>query len=179
QPGLKRRRAIPRHRAMTNPAWAKALKACADPQRARHFLGLLTGTSAGAALRSSTPEQARIFAALFSGSQALSNCLVAHPDWLDALTPVVLKFPRRKQGLRREVNEWLKPLLEEADFAPALRRLREFKQREMLRLAARPGPARKCIGNHAGNFGRSGRVFGRRVADLPSATERASWAATS
>ena len=75
--------------------------------------------------------------ALFSGSQALSNLLVARPDWLGVLEPEALKFPRRKQGLRNEVNRWLKPLLAASDFGAALTRLREFKQREMLRIAAR------------------------------------------
>ena len=46
---------------------------------------------------------------LFSGSQALSNLLAARPEWLGALEPEALKFPRRKQGLRNEVNRWLKP----------------------------------------------------------------------
>ena len=112
-------------------------RACADPQRARHFFDLLAATSAGAALQAASAEQARILAALFSGSQALSNLLVARPEWLGALDPEALKFPRRKQGLRNEVNRWLKPLLAASDFGAALARLREFKQREMLRIAAR------------------------------------------
>ena len=62
---------------------------------------------------------------------------MAHPDWLSVLEPEGLKFPRRKQGLRSEVSRWLKPLLAAADFGGALARLREFKQREMLRIAAR------------------------------------------
>jgi [glutamine synthetase] adenylyltransferase / [glutamine synthetase]-adenylyl-L-tyrosine phosphorylase len=122
---------------MKNPVWTNAIKSCADPQRARHFLDLLAATSAGAALQASSAEQARILAALFSGSQALSNLLVARPDWLSTLEPEVLKFPWRKQGLRGEVNRWLKRLLAAPDFGTALTRLREFKQREMLRIAAR------------------------------------------
>ena len=122
---------------MKNPVWTNAIKTCADPQRARHFLDLLAATSAGAALQAASAEQARILAALFSGSQALSNLLVARPDWLGALEPEALKFPRRKQGLRNEVNRWLKPLLAASDFGAALARLREFKQREMLRIAGR------------------------------------------
>ena len=49
----------------------------------------------------------------------------------------MLKFPRRKQGLRNEVNRWLKPLLAASDYGAALTSLREFKQREMLRIAGR------------------------------------------
>ena len=122
---------------MKNPVWTNAIKGCADPQRAKHFLELLATTDAGAALQASSSEQARILAALFSGSQALSNLLVARPDWLGELEPEVLKFPRRKQGMRGEVNRWLKPLLTTSDFAAALKHLREFKQREMLRIAGR------------------------------------------
>src|ERR1035441_8451743 len=122
---------------MKNPVWTSAIKTCADPQRARHFLDLLAATSAGTALQAASHEQARILAALFSGSQALSNLLVAQPDWLSVLEPEAVKFPRRKQGLRSEVSRWLKPLLAAGDFGAALTHLREFKQREMLRIAGR------------------------------------------
>ena len=122
---------------MKNPHWAEVVKSSADPQRARDYLAQLDATSAGAALQAPSAEQARILVALFSGSHALSNLLVARPVWLGALEPEVLKFPRRKQGLRNEVSRWLKPLLTASDFAAALKRLREFKQREMLRIAGR------------------------------------------
>ena len=114
-----------------------AIKNCADPQRARQFLGLLDGAGAGAVLAAGSEEQCRVLTALLSGSQALGNLLVAHPDWLGVLEPEGLRFPRRKQGLRSEVSCWLKPLLATADSGAALRRLREFKQREMLRIAGR------------------------------------------
>jgi glutamate-ammonia-ligase adenylyltransferase len=120
-----------------SPIWTKALKCCADPQRAKHFLELLWATNAGPALASCQESQAKVLAALFSGSQALSNLLVSHPDWLVSLEPEALKFPRRKQGLQQEAQTWLKPLLEGRDYAAELRRVREFKQREMLRIGAR------------------------------------------
>jgi glutamate-ammonia-ligase adenylyltransferase len=119
------------------PAWAKSVKACADQRRAKHFLELLAATSAATALKKCSGEQARILAALFSGSPALSDSLAAHPDWLDLVAPETLKFPRRKQGLQNEVNAGLKPLLEAADFAGALTAIRRFKQREMFRIGAR------------------------------------------
>jgi glutamate-ammonia-ligase adenylyltransferase len=122
---------------MKNLLWTNAIKTCADPQRAKHFVDLLAATSTGEAFQASSAERARILAALFSGSQALSNLLVARPDWFSVLEPEVLKFPRRKQGLRNEVNRWLKPLLAASDYDAALTRLREFKQREMLRIAGR------------------------------------------
>jgi len=122
---------------MKTPVWTNAIKVCADPQRTKHFLDLLSATTAGTVLQTTSHEQARILAALFAGSRALSNLLVARPDWLVALEPEVLQFPRRKQGLRNEVSGWLKPLLAVSDFGAALARLREFKQREMLRIAGR------------------------------------------
>ena len=120
-----------------NPAGTKAIKASADPERARQSFELLAATDAGKALPVCSAEQARVLAALFSGSQALSNLLLARPDWLAVLDPDALKFPRRKQGLRNEVNRWLKPLLAALDYGVALKSVREFKQREMLRIAAR------------------------------------------
>ena len=122
---------------MKNPIWTSAIKTCAAPQRVKHFFDLLATTSAGEALHASSAERARVLAAVFSGSQALGNLLVARPDWLSVLEPEALKFPRRKQGLRNEVNRWMKLLLAASDYGAALTRLREFKQREMLRIGGR------------------------------------------
>src|ERR1039458_10443589 len=96
---------------MKNLIWTNAITTCADPQRAKHFFDLLAATIAGAALQASSADQARILAALFGGSPALSNLLVARPDWLGTLEPEAMKFPRPKQGLRNEMSRWLKPLL--------------------------------------------------------------------
>lgn len=117
--------------------WAKAVNACADPLRAKHFLKLLAETSADPVLQKASAEQCAILAALFSGSHALSTLLVSHPDWLELLAPEQLKFPRRKQGLLRDVDWWLAPLLASRNYATAFTRIREFKQRQMMRIAAR------------------------------------------
>jgi [glutamine synthetase] adenylyltransferase / [glutamine synthetase]-adenylyl-L-tyrosine phosphorylase len=120
--------------------WRKALKECAAPERARHFLEMLkerADAGAAQALSRASGEQARLLATLFSGSDAMSTLLVAHPDWLALLTPDFLRFPRRRQGLRGELRRWLPPLLEARDYASALRQVRQFKQRELLRIAAR------------------------------------------
>ena len=122
---------------MRNPVWIEALKASADPQRAKHYLDALEAAGGGPALSAPSPEQARLLAALFSGSQALSALLAAQPQWLDLLEPASLKYPRRKQGLGNEAAGWLKPLLERRDYALALERTRRFKQRELLRIGAR------------------------------------------
>ncbi len=110
------------------------LEGCADPQRATAALEQLRGSDAAAAVRKLSAEQARILAALLSGSQAALELLLAHPDWLGPLLePGFLTHPRHEGGLRREVEPWLK----EQDYETAFSSLRKFKQREMLRIAAR------------------------------------------
>ncbi len=122
---------------MKSAVWPQVIKASADPERVQKFLDLLNAAGAESILKSASAEQARILAALLSGSQFLGNELVAHPEWLGLLDPEDLKFARRAQGLRQEVSAWLKPLFDAKDFTTALAKLREFKQREMLRIAAR------------------------------------------
>ncbi len=122
---------------MKKPLWSKAIQTCADPQRARHFFDLLSATEARPKLEGFSKEQSRILIALLSGSQALAGQLVAHPSWLDLLDGERLRYPRRGQGLRREVEAWLKPLLGAQDYGEALSRLRRFKQVEMWRIAVR------------------------------------------
>ncbi len=122
---------------MKNAVWTKALKACAVPERASHFLDLLAATDAKAKLQRFNDVSARILAALFSGSQALSNALVRHPDWLSVLEPEALRFARRKQGFSHELQQHFRLLLEAGDHATAMARLREFKNRELLRVGAR------------------------------------------
>src|SRR5581483_12235263 len=89
-------------RNMKNPVWTKALKNSADPQRARHHLDLLAATSAAAALKSASAEQARILGSLFSGSQALSGWLIANPDLISMLSPEIMEHHGHPKGLRRE-----------------------------------------------------------------------------
>ena len=48
-----------------------------------------------------------------------------------------LKFPRRAQGFQQELGQLLGPALKAQDYAAALTELRRFKQRELLRIAAR------------------------------------------
>jgi glutamate-ammonia-ligase adenylyltransferase len=122
---------------MKIPALDKAIKSSADPERARHFFDLLSASNVAAVLKKSSADQLRLLAALFGGSQASGNLIVEHLDWLDSLEIERLRFPRREQGLRKEVAIWLVPGLEAGDFATALGRLRQFKQHEMVRIAAR------------------------------------------
>ena len=114
-----------------------AIESAADPERARRGFDWLAADGPRGGLNLSQAEQARILAAVFSGSVVLTNSLMAHPDWLAFLETERLRYPRRAQGLRNEVDAWLGPLLLSNDTAAALGQLREFKQREMLRIAAR------------------------------------------
>jgi glutamate-ammonia-ligase adenylyltransferase len=125
------------NRAGKESAWPASVKSCADPRRARQFLEALTVSAGRALIESYSAEQARILAALFSGSQVLGNFLVAQPKWLEILQPAALEFPRRKQGLREELARIVRPALEEQNEAMALKLTREFKQREILRVASR------------------------------------------
>ena len=67
---------------MQSRALQKILSAAANPTRAEHFFDQLKTTEAAPNLKTISEEQARILAALFSGSQALSEWLIAHPDGL-------------------------------------------------------------------------------------------------
>jgi glutamate-ammonia-ligase adenylyltransferase len=122
---------------MKKSDWQKLAGTSADPARVRHFLDLLAATDAASQLEKFSAEQIRVVIALLSGSQALGNLLVTNPSWLSALDIEQLKFPRRADDFRREIESWLKPKLEARDYAGALAELRRFKQREMLRIAAR------------------------------------------
>ncbi len=122
---------------MKKPDWQKLAAASADPARVKHFLAALAATDAGPRLEKYSADQMRVVVALLSGSQALGNLLVANPGWLAVLDLDQLKFPRRAEGVRREIEGGLKPKLETRDYAGALAGLRRFKQREMLRIAAR------------------------------------------
>jgi glutamate-ammonia-ligase adenylyltransferase len=122
---------------MKKSDWQKLAGISADPARVKHFLDLLAATGAGPQLEKFSAGQIRVVVALLSGSSALGNLLVANPDWLSALDIEQLKFPRRAEGFRREIESGLKPKLDARDYAGALAELRRFKQREMLRIAAR------------------------------------------
>lgn len=122
---------------MGKATWKHAVEHCADPERARRVLQALAEGPAAAALKAASSEQARILAALWAGSEALSAWLVAHPDVLAELTLEKLEHPRRPQGLQREVAAWFQPDLDASKESEALAVLRRFKQKELCRIAAR------------------------------------------
>jgi [glutamine synthetase] adenylyltransferase / [glutamine synthetase]-adenylyl-L-tyrosine phosphorylase len=124
--------------AMKASVWQAAVRTTADPIRAEQGFAQLAEAGTAAVLDTLTEDHARIIAALFAGSQAMSLLLLKHPEWISSLlTPENLAYPRQEQGLRREVHGWLEPALKARDYPAAFTKLREFKQREMLRIAAR------------------------------------------
>ncbi|MBI4662141.1 MAG: bifunctional [glutamate--ammonia ligase]-adenylyl-L-tyrosine phosphorylase/[glutamate--ammonia-ligase] adenylyltransferase [Verrucomicrobia bacterium] len=123
---------------MTQAVWRNALRSCADPERATNYFRKLASAGLSKVVEAASVEHARIIVALFSGSQALSELLIAHPEWLKtSLNAELIQEPRRAQGLNREVESWLRPLMDLREFAAAYAKLRQFRQREMLRIAAR------------------------------------------
>jgi glutamate-ammonia-ligase adenylyltransferase len=123
---------------MPKSVWPAALKAAPDPQRAAHYFEKLRATAAAGFLKRASVEQARVVAALLSGSQALSELLLAHPDWAERCLKLEwLQHARQPQGLRRELEPALQAALAAQDHAAALAAVREWKQCEQLRIAAR------------------------------------------
>jgi glutamate-ammonia-ligase adenylyltransferase len=118
--------------------WEETLGQTADPARARHYYQLMEAAGNGPMVQKASPEQTKIIATIFGASQSLSDTLIAHPDWIkQTLQPEFLQNPRQKSSLVHEVNEWLLPALEKRAYAGAFQQLRIFKNREMLRIAAR------------------------------------------
>ena len=124
-------------RAMPSAVWTHALDASADPPRARHHYQLLAATAARETLAGMDARSARALAALLGGSEALSALLVAHPDWLETLTANDLRSAPSLPRRRGELHSALAPALAQDDYAAASAVVRQFKQREMLRIATR------------------------------------------
>jgi len=106
------------------------------PERARCAFEELK-LAAPAVIASADAETARVWAALWSGSEWAVELLRKYPEWLSGLVAERLVYPRQLQGLRREIDAWMGPTLETGAYADALANLRRFKQREMIRIAAR------------------------------------------
>jgi [glutamine synthetase] adenylyltransferase / [glutamine synthetase]-adenylyl-L-tyrosine phosphorylase len=122
---------------MQSQVLTTALERCADPQRARACAGRLQESGAGRLLKKLSAEQARILTALLSGSQTSAELLLAHPDWLAPLLEHGVEQPRRAHGLRRELEPALKEFSRQQNYTAAFAQLRQFRQRQMLRIAAR------------------------------------------
>jgi [glutamine synthetase] adenylyltransferase / [glutamine synthetase]-adenylyl-L-tyrosine phosphorylase len=122
---------------MKKTARENIVKHSADPARVRNFLKSAATAHERSWLDNCSADSARVLAAVLSGSQFLGELLQSNPDLLSLLDFEQLRFPRKADGLRREVQTALKPRLETRDYAGALVILRRLKQREYLRIAAR------------------------------------------
>lgn len=118
--------------------WEDLISASADPQRCKHYIKLFLESEAREPLNKFTPQQVELFVTLLSGSEALAELLLKHPQWLDLFQDEEsTRRPRAEQGLRRQLNLATEPLLKHKDYSGALRETRLFKEREMLRVAIR------------------------------------------
>jgi glutamate-ammonia-ligase adenylyltransferase len=119
-----------------NPAWKSVVKSAPDPARAGHSFQLLADAIGGSRVPLLSPAQKKTLAVVFSASEVLSASLISHPDWLHILASSEALQPRRKQGLRGEVITWIADAIKARDYNTALKKVRELKQREMLRIGA-------------------------------------------
>lgn len=125
---------------MLSQLWTKAARASADPARVTEGLNQLAAADPAAAdfMARASAAQAELLAAALAGSAHLAQTFQAHPAWLGfLLDPEHLRYPRKEQGLRRELADRLQPLLASRDHAGAFATLREFKLREHCRIAVR------------------------------------------
>ncbi|HYE32498.1 MAG TPA: bifunctional [glutamate--ammonia ligase]-adenylyl-L-tyrosine phosphorylase/[glutamate--ammonia-ligase] adenylyltransferase [Methylomirabilota bacterium] len=123
---------------MIQREWQRAIKASADPERAERYFRNLSSGSARELLESLSDESRRVLAQVLSGSRALSEQLLANPEWLDDIKDVeLLKQPRQAQGINRDVAQFLTPALQTKEYSSAFRELRRWKQRQIFRIAAR------------------------------------------
>ena len=121
---------------MNKKDWQEIIKTSADPTRVRNFLASAE-TAARSQIERFPRDPARIFAAVLSGSQFLGELMAAEPALLAVFEMERLRFPRRIEGFRRDVEQFLEPALAANDYSNAPAQLRRFKQRETLRIAAR------------------------------------------
>lgn len=122
---------------MDTAEWKNLARRSAAPERVQKYLDELKLTSGRDLPRELTPDLAHILSSLFSGSKSMSELLLQKPAWLEVLDPEGLSRPRQLNGLWREINQWLAPALARQDYSGALSLVRDFKQKEMLRIAAR------------------------------------------
>jgi [glutamine synthetase] adenylyltransferase / [glutamine synthetase]-adenylyl-L-tyrosine phosphorylase len=122
---------------MARDVWESAIASAAVPERARHAWERLQALDGTCHLATMDIEQARIFAALASGSEWAIDWLVSHPEGTEELNPEKLRLARHISELRRKVEAWFLPLLKTASYREALDRLRQSKRCEMVRVAAR------------------------------------------
>jgi glutamate-ammonia-ligase adenylyltransferase len=116
----------------------KILSQCADPTRLRHYLGLLETTDAKKWLETADDKALGIFGALICGSEAAADKLVANPEWIpEIINPEQLLYSRSKESLYNLLKREIRDCIDQSDYTCAFARLRVFKQKETIRIAAR------------------------------------------
>ncbi len=110
----------------------------ADPKRVNNFLTQLRATAANDWLNKAKIDEVRALVSLFSGSEVMSERLIANPEWISEIFKLEkLKYNRESEGLSYDINQQISPLIEVREFSRALASVRIFKQKEMLRIAVR------------------------------------------
>lgn len=123
---------------MDSPRWNEAVAASADPQGAADRLRALREAVPAEALAGWDPEPMRTLTTLLAGSRRAAALLVQNPGWLEIMHDVEgLRRPRRHEGLRRELHRDLGVHMEAGRFDAVLAGLHLFRQRELVRIAAR------------------------------------------
>ncbi|HON06589.1 MAG TPA: bifunctional [glutamate--ammonia ligase]-adenylyl-L-tyrosine phosphorylase/[glutamate--ammonia-ligase] adenylyltransferase [Verrucomicrobiota bacterium] len=114
------------------------VKESADLKRVNNFLTQLRATAANDWLKKANIEEVRALVSLFSGSEVMSERLIANPEWISEIFNLEkLKHKRESEGLNYDINQQISPLIEMREFSKALSLVRIFKQKEMLRIAVR------------------------------------------
>lgn len=122
---------------MGSAGWADAVANCADPVRVKAYAKQLQPLAPAEFFETRTAGQAQALAALLSGSKAMAELLLMRPEWIEVIDAENLAFPRRRESLTREAARFLEAALQARDYATGLAKLREFRQREFLRIATR------------------------------------------
>lgn len=117
---------------------AQIIEASAGPERVRHHARLLKDALGSDPWKRLDKEGGRVLAALLAGSSWLTSLLVQHVEWFEIFTDLrQLERPRRKEGLRQELDALIDPALEKGESRAALEALHHVRLRELLRIAVR------------------------------------------
>ncbi|KAB2653220.1 MAG: hypothetical protein DVB31_17585, partial [Verrucomicrobia bacterium] len=125
--------------AVPVPDWSGLAAASLSPDRVRHLLEEWQRLPSVAAwLGTVRPAAARALVAVIGASEHFSGMLRRNPAWLaSCFSRESLAAPRPRDALRREAARFLDDALAQANHAGAFRELRQLRQREHLRIAAR------------------------------------------
>ncbi|MCF7707390.1 MAG: bifunctional [glutamate--ammonia ligase]-adenylyl-L-tyrosine phosphorylase/[glutamate--ammonia-ligase] adenylyltransferase [Verrucomicrobia bacterium] len=107
-----------------------------DPERARSNLEKLTGAGVLESCIAAEPDL-NALGYILGGSNYLSEWILRHPSDISELNTTALADPVSKRTLYRNIAPLIDDAIAKADYSGAFSALRVFKQRHMLRVAAR------------------------------------------